>query len=674
MKKVLLLLVALTPLFAAAQSHKKATLAKQPVRSVAVNGSKIKMMALNGSEAVGSVSGATLRTSALNSAHGVQAGTSSYDLQTNASVSRRNYVYNPANNDSLTTLWTFAQTTNPWNDRGTGYNHFVGGTTGTFGAPPTARTESQRTGWPSAVRMNDGSELIVSHDPATGSERLRFYKNTGVGSTSFTEVPTTISSSRAIWPRMASSGDNLYIMNNHQDTAYMDPNSKVKIPAFFSRSTNAGSTWVDDHIQLPGYDTTRYVNGGGDTYAIDAKDNYVAIVLGGYFDDVALWKSSDYGVTWTKTLVDSFPLAGHYNMNNRTSDVYDALGNPGQDGVIDTLEFNDGSVEVLIDNNNMVHVFYGLSRGVKPAASADSAFFFPGTNGIVHWTEANPTALSLVGFVDDCDGDGFLNITEGSTEGTATGQGGRYRLSGLASMPSAAIDASGNIYCIYTAVNELDSTNANIPTYNGIDQNFRDVHVVFSTDGGLTWSVPQNITNDKLGTFNGNEEVFASIARNVGSSLEIAFQWDTEPGTELQNGDDPGLNQIIAASVPVSDILSNAFEGPCGKSTAMNALSGPFASATSTDALVNVNTFGTVVYPNPSNGVANFRFELSNGGKTTVSVSNLMGQTVYNVASNDFNAGVNEVKADLSNLSAGLYVYTITAEGKSFSGRLIINK
>lgn len=673
MKKVLLLIVAILPVLASAQSAKFRTLPKQPVPTTMVNGSKIKAMALNGSEVVkqAPVNGANLRTGATN--HGVLAGYSSYDLQSNAAVAHRHWVHDPANNQNITTVWTMSNSSNPWNDRGTGYNYYAGGNTGVYGAAPTARIETQRTGWPSIAKMTDGSELIVSHDPATGSERLRFYKNSSAGSTSFTEVPTTISASRAIWPRVASSGSNIYIVNNHQDTGFTHPTSQVKIPMFFSRSTDAGATWADDHIQLPGYDTTRYVNGGGDTYAIDAKDNFVAIVIGGYFDDVALWKSSDYGVTWTKTLVDSFPLAGHYNMNNRTSDVY--LNNdpttPGQDGTPDTLLFNDGSVDVLIDDNNAVHVFYGLSRGVKPDVSADSAFFFPATAGIVHWSELDPTTLAVIGSVEDCDGDGFWNVLDGTTEGTATGLGGRYRLSGLASMPNAAIDASGNIYCIYTAINELDTTDG---TFNGMFQNYRDIHVVYTTDHGATWSDPQNITNDQAGTFNGNEEVFASIARNVGSSLEITYQWDTEPGTELQNGDDPGLNEIRAVSVPVATLTANSFEGACGKSSPMSQLRGPFDSAPASGVVSLTDAFNTVVYPNPSNGVVNFSFELANAGKTEVVISNLMGQAVYTVASGEYTAGQHEVRAELGSLSSGLYLYTVRSEGKSFSGRLMIQK
>jgi hypothetical protein len=673
MKKVLLLLVAIFPVLASAQSAKFRYMPQQPSASTMVNGSKIKIMAFKGTEAgqQAPVNGSTLRTASTN--HGVLAGYSTYDLQTNAGVARRHFVHDAVNNQNITTVWTMSNSSNPWNDRGTGYNYFAGGTSGVYGAAPTGRIETQRTGWPCIAKLTDGSELVVSHDPAQGSERLRFYKNTTAGSPTFTEMPTTISSSRAIWPRMAASGSNIYVVNNHQDTGYTHPTSQVKIPVFFSRSTDGGATWADDHIQLPGYDTTRYINGGGDTYAIDAKDNFVAVVLGGYFDDVALWKSSDFGATWTKTLIDSFPLAGFYNMNNRTSDVY--LNNdpatPGQDGIPDTLFFNDGSVDVLIDDNNVVHVFYGLSRGVKPAVSADSAFFFPATNGVVHWTESNPTSLTVIGGAEDCDGDGFLNIVEHTTEGSATGLGGRYRLSGLASMPSAGIDAAGNLFCIYTAINELDTTDG---TFNGMFQNYRDVHVVFSTDGGATWSTAQNITNDQAGTFNANEEVFASMARNVGSSIEITYQWDTEPGTELQNGDDPGLNEIRAVSVPTTSIINNAFEGACGKSSAMTALSGPFGAVAPISVASMVDEFNTVVYPNPSSGVVNFNFELSAAGKTEIVISNLMGQAVYTVAAGEFTAGQHEVRAELGSLSSGLYLYTVRSEGKSFSGRLMIQK
>jgi hypothetical protein len=106
----------------------------------------------------------------------------------------------------------------------------------------------------------------------------------------------------------------------------------------------------------------------------------------------------------------------------------------------------------------------------------------------------------------------------------------------------------------------------------------------------------------------------------------------------------------------------------------MTALSGPFGAAPPVSVASSVDEFNTVVYPNPTSGVVNFNFELSVAGNTEIVISNLMGQAVYTVAAGEFTAGQHEVRAELGALSSGLYLYTVRSEGKSFSGRLMIQK
>ena len=95
-------------------------------------------------------------------------------------------------------------------------------------------------------------------------------------------------------------------------------------------------SWDIVELGLPGYDSTSTLYGGGEQYAIDAVGNNVAIVTGGIGENVSLWKSTDNGTTFTKTLVDAFPYVPE---NNGTP-----LG-------FDSVPTNDGSVAVVIDPN-----------------------------------------------------------------------------------------------------------------------------------------------------------------------------------------------------------------------------------------------------------------------------------------------------------------------------------
>jgi hypothetical protein len=79
-------------------------------------------------------------------------GQTTFDLQTNASVQNRIYQ---SPNGGISAVWTYSQSNDlDAADRGTGYNYKGG----SWGAMPTERLESKRTGWPSITTLANGSE------------------------------------------------------------------------------------------------------------------------------------------------------------------------------------------------------------------------------------------------------------------------------------------------------------------------------------------------------------------------------------------------------------------------------------------------------------------------------------------------------------------------------------
>jgi len=565
-------------------------------------------------------------------------GTSTYDLQTNASVSRRILKYNAG---QISVVWTFSGAASPWSDRGSAYVNFDGTM---WGPQPSVRIETTRTGWPAIASNSNNQEIIASHDPATGQYNLKFNTNQGIGNTSWTQT-TPLSSKGAIWPRATSVGDNLYVLNNHNDTGYVEPLNGMKQPMYYSRSTDGGVTFVDDHIIMPGYDTARYTRGGGDNYAIDANENYVVVGLAGFTDDVAYWKSMDYGATFTKYIPFPFPFAAYS----------DELTDVDGDGIADTLDTNDSSCDVLLDGSGNVHMWFGYTRMINPAGSPDSTFFFPGTNGIVYYSEQFDSLQIIAGAVD-CDGDGTLTIGDLTTNGTSGDQGARYRTSCLASMPMGMTDNAGNAYCIFSAVREGADSTAN-------GQNYRDVMVTWSNDGGLTWNPEQNLTNDAVSTDRfGSEEVFANINRfSSDGFMHMSFMADPEPGTELTNGDDPVVSEIRYARFDLASIISGAF-GPCGNATV------GFNDIASTNA-TSINA-----YPNPASGSVSFNFDLNTNSSAKITISNALGQSVMTIANGTFAAGSHTVNANLSTLEAGVYFYTFTTENSVITRKLVVTK
>ena len=79
-------------------------------------------------------------------------------------------------------------------------------------------------------------------------------------------------------------------------------------------------------------------------------------------------------------------------------------------------------------------------------------------------------------------------------------------------------------------------------------------------------------------------------------------------------------------------------------------------------------------YPNPTAGEAVITFELPAVTNLTMNVRNMYGQEVAVVAQGEFNAGSHKVTVNTSDLAAGVYFYSLTANGKSITKKMIVTK
>ena len=77
-------------------------------------------------------------------------------------------------------------------------------------------------------------------------------------------------------------------------------------------------------------------------------------------------------------------------------------------------------------------------------------------------------------------------------------------------------------------------------------------------------------------------------------------------------------------------------------------------------------------FPNPSSNDVTIAFDLKSNNNVSIKLVNLVGQEVMNIANDKFSAGANEVKFNVSNLTAGVYFYTMTVDGVSQSQKIMI--
>jgi hypothetical protein len=585
-------------------------------------------------------------------------GYSYYDLQTNASIGKRVYVHNDG---KVSVAWTYSpDNTAEFPLRGSAYNHFDGSS---WGSVPTSRIENNvRLGWPSIGLLPGGIEYVIAHHATDGGFNLM--TNDAVGSSNWTTGPRILSATgaRPIWNRSDNNGNTIHLISNYSDSTATThpPNIRVNgllLPTTYSRSTDGGKTWDKSLTILPGYDTTRYVRGGGDQYAIDVNGNNVAIVIGDNLGgDVALWKSTDNGETFTKTIVDTFEFAPYT-----------------RDKVIgENVPTNDGSVDVVVDANGFAHVFWGYSEVTKRDASEDSSFFTPASNRLMYWNEQN-NIKRIIGGMLDMDGDDSLTIATGTTRSLNNGNlprllgadgniidltsVARYGNTSLATMPSAMVDAQGRIFCVYSAPLEGDVYLGDVRS----SSNYRDVFITFSTDNGNTWADPQNIVQG-----HGFEDVFGCIGQQIeNGNLHVIWQRDEIPGTNLQNnsndGSHPTVNNVLLhATIPVQAVLNNQIGlGPGVGIREVN----------------KQNVYITTgFYPNPTRNGGEVDIFLTETSNVKLTVSNLLGQTMLNQDLGKTAPGNTTLKVNTENFASGVYMYTISTDTYAVSGKMIVNK
>ena len=567
-------------------------------------------------------------------------GSTTYDLQSNACVDNRLIRHADG---TISAAWTMsAQFSNSYSDRGTGYNFYDGSTWDSY---PNARLESSRGGWPSILATGSGKEIAITHNTDNGY--LLMTHRTSIGSGSWNEdIVSSIDSNGLyrdiIWNRAVIGGANqqtIHMVGVIANTALGGTiYNGLDGALVYYRSQDGGSTWDIKDLQLPTLDSTKYLGFSGDSYAIASNGETVVVAYFGGLDDSAIIKSTDNGNTWNATSFLDFPV-----------DKYapDAGIDLDNDGLMDSLYSTDGTGALLLDDNNMAHVFYGNMLLLDADLTDGNTSYFASTNGLMYWNEnmgaddyaSNPISSpslwfsnlgQMIASAQDTDGDNLLNYVDYPT----------YYMS-LTCMPNAGIDANGNIFVSYSELME------NID--NG-SQNFRHVNVIKSMDGGVNWSAPTDVTPHNA--WSGAQEcVFATIDRNVDDKIRLIYQKDFEPGLAVRGDEDIiDVNEIIYLEIDTTE-LSN--------------------TSTNISEISSLNTIS--IYPNPTASFTNVNLYSSVNKNIILRLTNIIGKIVSEVNIHVV-SGNNNINLDVSNLKNGIYFINSESINESKSIKLIISK
>lgn len=80
------------------------------------------------------------------------------------------------------------------------------------------------------------------------------------------------------------------------------------------------------------------------------------------------------------------------------------------------------------------------------------------------------------------------------------------------------------------------------------------------------------------------------------------------------------------------------------------------------------------VYPNPANHLATVKFQLVTSAQAGITVTNVMGQVVYQNNLGMLGSGVTRHSLNIENLSEGIYNVTLTAGDKLFTHKFVVSR
>ena len=207
-------------------------------------------------------------------------------------------------------------------------------------------------------------------------------------------------------------------------------------------------------------------------------------------------------------------------------------------------------------------------------------------------------------------------------------------------MPSCGVSADNKLYLVYSAMAE---------SHNDGVQTFRHLYIMNSTDGGTTWSSPEDYTPDF--SFAIYEAVYPSMADYVDSSIHIVYMRDFNPGHSISGDLDPaGINEIVYLGVDTT-------------------LDEPISSVIELE-----NNYSINLFPNPATNNLNIRINTIEtvNENINVSVVDALGRTValFNERINGTNALLN---INVTNLKSGTYFVRLQSENSVIS-KLFIKK
>ena len=542
-------------------------------------------------------------------------GITHYDSQTNRGMQERIYLHPDG---TLGAVWTKAVSVS--GPRGTGYNYFDGTQWGPDEDPIDLTYDTP--GWPSYAPYGENGEVYTAHDYYAGTlVGICNEKGTGDWEQSIQAGPS--GAEDISYPRVTTSGPDRSIIHI-LSTTYADYNGQAAA-LLYARSSDGAQTWEIENQTFDNLGPDDFDEISADIYEwADPKGDLLAFLIGDWWVDLILMKSYDGGDTWTEVKIWECPYSTPITQ-------------------ADTFYAPDGSHDLAIDNNGMVHVVFSLTKTFADNGELDN--YFGDVDGIVYWNENMPAFstnlnalnpyghpdseliedVNLIGWSPDVDGNGTVDLIS---------SGGAYN-TGQSSQPQIAVDDNNQVFVVYSTVTEG-------AVYN--DENLRHLWARTSPNGGEWWGELIHLNEGLIYIF--DECVFPSLSSATDDYIHLIYQADGIPGSDTYTEYE---NYIRYMKLAKADLISGVRD-----QKVLDAAS------------VSQN------YPNPFNETTTVYVNLKEKAELSLEVSNLVGQVVYAVPAANYTAGNNKLTIEAGNLNSGVYFYTVRSGNTSITKKMII--
>ncbi len=211
---------------------------------------------------------------------------------------------------------------------------------------------------------------------------------------------------------------------------------------------------------------------------------------------------------------------------------------------------------------------------------------------------------------------------------------------------SAGVHQPSN--ALFVAYTKFDSTDCSAGGYaNG------DICMTYSVDGGTSWAEEINMTGSSTpGCQPGDcdSEHWSTIAEKVDNNIHLIYIEDKDAGgipqTEGAVTDNPV--KYISYRNPLTGI-ENDISVPKSFSLKQN-------------------------YPNPFNAQTSIEFTLDKKSGVELAVYNLLGAKVTTLANGQMEAGKHSINFDASEISSGIYFYTLKTDDSAVTKKMTLLK